>query len=110
MSGRAVFHPEEGTESAHGVEQVHVSRGVVGKNGVRIKVRRPHPEHAVRPGGKAGGIVVKAMGKTRTGQAQGEGKAKEQDGRGRAGISFPVSAQETGSEQGQSKECGKVYV
>ena len=77
-----VADAKQRAQCSHGIEQIQIAGGIIRKKIRGIKMPRSQQKHPVGPGGKTGGIIVKAMGKPCGGNTQGEGQGKQKKSRG----------------------------
>jgi len=107
---RIIVDVKQGAQGAYGVKKVHISRGIIRKDIGGIKHVRSYLKNSVCPGGKTGGIIVKAPGES------GSQKPKKQSGgkKEKYAVSSMLfsffDGEKTEDEQEQSEPGGKMYV
>ena len=110
MCRRIIADVKQGTQGAHGVKKVHVSRGIIRKDIGGIKLSRTHLKNSVCPGGKTGGIIVKAPGESGSQKPQKQSGGKKEKYAVSSMLSSFFDGEKTEDEQEQSEPGGKMYV
>ncbi len=76
-----VADAQQCAQCSHRVEQIQIAGGIICKKIRGIKMPRSQQKHPVGPGGKTGGIIVKAVGEPCGGNTHGECQGKQKKSR-----------------------------